>query len=238
MQYINSENLSDYAFLNNDTLTYPLRAICVCFHGYTDATMYEKSNETARYLGERGIAWVFPYYSVWAWMSYNSQEFNEQVISAVYEKLGAEDSVPLIVCGGSMGGLTALNYLIYGKRKAIGCALNCPATDMNRLFSDRRDFRRAILSAHIEEEAPLDDIMRRYSPVCFAKDLPRIPYYFVFGESDIYFLKTQMPGIIEKFEQYALEYTLLTVPGMGHCDLENFPDVQQAYCDFIVSLTE
>ena len=238
MKYINPTNLSDYAFLNEDTLIYPLRGICICFHGYSDATMYEKSDEVASYLGKRGIAWVFPYYSVWAWMSRSSQVFNEQVIDAVYEKLGADNTIPLIVSGGSMGGLTALNYLIYGKRDAIGCVLNCPVTDMNRVFSDWPDFRRAILSAHIEEEAPLEDVLKRYSPVCFAKELPHIPVFLVFGERDTYFFNTQMPPMIEKFEQYGVDYTLLTEPEMEHCDLDNHPNALLAYCDFTVSLIE
>ena len=136
MKYINKENLYDYAFLNEDTLVSPLRAICVCFHGYTDATMYQGSPEIAKILGEAGIAWVFPYYSVWAWMSTSSSEFIEQVLDAVCERLGADENIPLIVSGGSMGGLTALNYLVYGKRKAVGCAVNCAVTDMKRIFSD------------------------------------------------------------------------------------------------------
>jgi hypothetical protein len=90
MKYINTDNLLDYAFVNEDALVYPLRGICICFHGYTEATMYESSNDFARALGKRGIAWVFPYYSVWGWMSSNSQAFNEQVIDAAYERLGAD----------------------------------------------------------------------------------------------------------------------------------------------------
>jgi len=40
-------NLFDYAFVNEDALVYPLRGICICFHGYTNATMYESSNDFA-----------------------------------------------------------------------------------------------------------------------------------------------------------------------------------------------
>ena len=99
MKYIRSENLLDYAFINEDTLVHPLRGICVSFHGYTDATMYKSSDEIASALGRQGIAFVFPYYSVWAWMSRSSQAFNEQVIDAVYERLQADEAVPLIVSG-------------------------------------------------------------------------------------------------------------------------------------------
>lgn len=43
MKYINSENLYAYAFLNEDTLTYPVKKLCISFHGYTDGTVYEKA---------------------------------------------------------------------------------------------------------------------------------------------------------------------------------------------------
>ncbi len=236
MKYINASNLSDYAFVNEDTLARPLRAVCVCFHGYSDATTYEKSPTIARILGEQGIAWVFPYYSVWAWMSRNSREFNEQVLDAAYDRLGADESIPLIVSGGSMGGMTALNYLVYGKRTAIGCALNCAVTDLNRLFTDSPFFRKSILSAHITEEGPLDAVLSRYSPVAFAASLPSIPYYLVYGDADPYFYQTQMPLMVERLEHFGRDYTLLTVPGMAHCDIDSHPSARSAFCNFMVSL--
>ena len=238
MKYINCDNLHDYAFINEDSLVYPLRAICICFHGYTDDTMYKKSPETARILGQNGIAWVFPYYSVWAWMSKSSQAFNEQVIDAAYEKLNADEKIPLIVSGGSMGGLTALNYLVYGKRRAVGCAVNCSVTDMEKIFNDRPDFRRAILSAHIEEDAELVSVMKRYSPVAFAERLPKIPYFLVYGESDVYFTETHMPYLVEKLKEGKLSYTLHIEQGMKHCDIESHPSALNKYCAFITDLVK
>ena len=238
MKYIDRENLFDYAFLNEDTLQLPLRGICVCFHGYTDGTMYEKSPKEAEILGKAGIAWVFPYYSIWAWMSENSQAFNEQVLDAVYERLGAGDDVPLIISGGSMGGMTALNYLVTGKRRATACALNCPVSDLERIFADRRDFRRAIVSAHIEKEEALPEVLKRYSPVCFSQKLPKIPYFVVYGEADTYFAQTQMPPLSEQLKTQKLSHTLLLEEGMGHCDLAGHPKMHARYCDFIIQATK
>ena len=236
MKYINKNNLHDFAFLNEDTLVSPLRAICVCFHGYTDATMYKSSPEIAKVLGEAGIAWVFPYYSVWAWMSKSSCEFIEQVIDAVYERLGADESIPFIVSGGSMGGLTALNYLVYGKRHAVGCAVNCAVTDMKKIFFDKPDFRCAILSAHIEEDEDLLFVMKRYSPVDFYKLMPKIPYYFVYGENDAYFTENHMPPLLDRMEKEKLPYKLRIEAGMTHCDIESHPDALMEYCKFIIDL--
>ena len=238
MKYINPENLYDYGFLNEDSLCRPVRAVCVSFHGYTDATMFKESNETAKALGEKGIAWLFPYYSVWGWLGNNSLLFIEDVIDAAYERLGITDDVPFIVSGGSMGGLYALNYLMIGKRRAIGCALNCPVTDVERMFLDKPDVRRAILSAHIEKEGDLLEILRSYSPVNFTNQLPKIPYYIVFGESDVYFMESQMPPMREKLKESNLNYTLVTQPEMKHCDLKSHPLLNKAFCDFLISLPD
>ena len=236
MKYINSENLFDYAFLNLDTLHYPVRAVCVNFHGYTDATIFERSNDVARELGEAGILFVFPYYSVWAWMSQSSREFIEQVLDAAYDRLSLDETVPLIVSGGSMGGLTALNYLIYGKRRAIGCALNCPVSDMKGIFDDKWDIRRAILSAHILEDTPLSDVLMRYSPVYFADKLPKIPYFLIYGDKDPYFFETQMPPFIERLESLNVDFKLIKQAGMLHCDIKSHPEALSEYCSFIKSL--
>lgn len=238
MKHICPDNLLDFAFVNFDTLQYPVRGIFFYLHGYTDATMFTQSNEMAALFGKQGIAWVFPYYSVWAWMSHSSQIFNEQVLDAVYERLGVDDSVPLMIGGGSMGGLTALNYLVYGKREVIGCALNCPVTDMNQVYEDYFDFRRAILSAHIEEQEDLDAVMARYSPVRFVNQLPKIPYFLLFGQNDTYFTDVQRPPFLRECDQNGLSYELLIQPQMGHCDMSNSPDAYQRFCDFLISLPD
>ena len=238
MKYINPNNLYDFAFLNEDTLVRPLKAVCICFHGFTDGSTFDKSGAEAKLLGEHGIAWVFPYYSVWAWMSPSSQEFNEQVLDAVYEKLGADETVPLIVSGGSMGGFTALNYLVHGRRKAIGCAANCPVTDFKRYFDDVPYGRRAVLSAHIENPAPLEDVLKMYSPVHCADKLPKVKYFFLFGGNDPYITDIYMPLITEKLDEYGHDYDVLVQPGMAHCDYGNHPAAFEAYCNFIISLTK
>lgn len=197
MQFINEENFFDYAFVNTDALSFPVKAVCVEFHGYTDATTYSVSSAKAKLLGEQGIAWVFPYYSVWAWMSRSSQEFNEQVLDAVYKKLRIPDTTPLIITGGSMGGLTSLCYLIYGKRKAAACAVNCPVTDMAKFFDIVPDARRAILSAHLLEEKPFRAVLDSYSPVKLVDKLPTIPYLLIYGEKDERITEEFMPQFLE-----------------------------------------
>lgn len=235
MRYINEENLFDYAFVNLDALTFPVRAVCVDFHGYTDSTMFSESNEKAKRLGEKGIAWIFPYYSVWAWMSESSQEFNEQVLDAVYQKLQLPDTVPLIVTGGSMGGLTALCYLLYGKRKAVACAANCPVTDMGVFFRDFDHARRAILSAHILDDRPLETVLEKYSPVKFVDKLPHIPYLLLYGEKDTVITDRFMPQFVEAMQAAGHDVTHFVQKDMVHCDMRSHKEAFDAWCSFIVT---
>ena len=55
MYFINEDNISDYAFVNTDTLKFPVKAVCVEFHGYTDATMFSESPAKVRLLAEIGL---------------------------------------------------------------------------------------------------------------------------------------------------------------------------------------
>lgn len=238
MNHITTANLSEFAFLNTDTLRLPVKAVCVCFHGYTDGTMYSGSPEEARILGAHGIAWVFPYYSVWAWMSPSSRLYNEQVLDAVYRKLDLPDSVPLISTGGSMGGLTALLYGIYGKRVPIACAANCPVTDLPLFYQRNPDVRRAIVSAHVEAELPMKAVLPAYSPVHQAKQLPDIPYYCVFGELDGAVDEEYVSAFEQAMTAARRRITVCRQPGMQHCDLASHRGAFDAYYDFIIRAAE
>ena len=157
-------------------------------------------------------------------------------MDAVCDRLHLSSDIPFVVSGGSMGGLTALNYLVYGKRKAMACALNCPVTDMHRAFHDRVRMRRAILSAQILEESDLEEITKHDSPYHFADRLPRIPYLFIYGSKDEYFMGTQMPHTKEKLDQCALDYTLTVHEGMDHCDLAGNRAAMQQFLGFITNV--
>lgn len=235
MEYITEDNIFDYSFINLDVLEKPVKAVCVELHGFTDATMYDKSPEKARVLGEQGIAWVFPYYSVWAWMSKSSLQYIEQVLDAVYKNLELDDSVPLIITGGSMGGLTAICYQIYGKRKVVACAANCPVTDMELFFKRSVRSRRAILSAHILEEAPLEKIMFQYSPIHLIEKLPRIPYLFVFGGKDGSVTRDYWDVFLQKMNGYGHCVMQIIHDDMEHCDIDSHKEVYDVWCEFIVN---
>ncbi|MBQ1954439.1 MAG: hypothetical protein II350_01740 [Clostridia bacterium] len=238
MKYINSKNLADYAFLNEDCLVKPVRGVCVCFHGYTDDTVFESSPEIAKILGEAGIAWVFPYYSVWGWMGRESLEFCDQVLDAVWEKLELCKDVPLVSTGSSMGGMTSLMYCVRGKRKPIACAADCPVTDMWDFFCNNPSARRAILSAYILEDGELEAFVKTNSPSNNGAQLPRIPYFLLFGGADGWITDTHMPSIVRVMEEYGHKFTLRVEDGMNHCAMGDFPEAFNSYVGFILDSFE
>lgn len=228
MNPINKDNILTYAFVNFDTLKLPVKAVCIDFHGYTDATRFTESSRLASDLGNRGIAYVFPYYSVWAWYSKSSRIYNEMVLDAVFDKLG---NAPLIVSGGSMGGMTALMYAIEGKRKPVGCVVNCPVTDTELIF-ENDSIRPAILSAHIEEGLNL----KAFSPVCRINDLLDIKYFAVFGGKDECITDKYFLPFNEKMQGKNYEYYI--EEQMPHCDISNFENAYVKYRDAIISIAK
>ena len=235
MKYITPDNLYDYAFLNEDTLQKPVKGVCIYFHGFTDGTRYNESPFLGAELGAKGIAWVFPYHSVWAWMSQTSQQFCEQVIDAVYEKLGIDESIPLVVTGGSMGGMTALNYLLHGKRKAIACAANCPVLSVKGYFEAAREARAAILSAHIEKQGELTEILTELSPIYITEKLPKIPYFLVFGKNDPSpAINEHIEELKEKLSKNGIDYKVEVREEMAHCNMNDFPDTRGRFIEFIL----
>jgi len=230
MNPINKDNILTYAFVNFDTLKEPINAVCIDFHGYTDASRFTESNRQATELGKQGIVYVFPYYSVWAWYSKSSRIYNEMVLDAVYEKIGVD--VPLVVSGGSMGGMTALMYSIEGKRRPVGCVVNCPVTDMELVYNKLDGVRPAILSAHIEEGLNL----KSFSPYHRINDLPDIKYFALFGGEDSCITKDFYIPFNEKM--LGRKYEFYLVPQMPHCDILNYENAYTKYRDAIISIAK
>ena len=234
MKYINADNLFDYAFINEDTLKKPLKGICFEFHGFTDGSTFTESTQHAKWLGEKGIAWVFPYYSVWAWGSDNSAEFINQVVDAVFDRLNASNNIPVVVLGGSMGGLTALNFVRVSDKNIVACAGNCPVIDVVDGFAANPDWRRAIVSSHIEKNVDINEVLENISPAYFADQLPKIPYRFVYGVLDTYFHQVQMPIAQKVFAENGLDLRVHEEQAMAHCNISDFPELYRSFYQFLI----
>lgn len=230
--YMNWDNLGDFAFVNTDTLKGEPKGIVLNLHGYTDGTMFDKSNAFAAKMGENGIVYVFPYHSVWAWMSKSSMAYIEEVLDTVYKHYGFDEKTPFVISGGSMGGMTAIMYGIFGKKKPIACTANCPVTDLEKMLS--HDMTRAIYSAFILEDKPFSECVKEHSPILNISKLPKIPYRIMLGEKDTAITASALK-FTEKMKQNGFDINTSVVAGMGHCNLADFAPEFNTYLQFIIN---
>ena len=233
MNYMTWENLSDFAFVNTDTLTGDIKGVVVNFHGYTDASMFTKSGIYAESLGKKGIIYIFPYYSVWSWYSKSSMAFVEEVIDTVYAHFALPSDIPFMTTGGSMGGMVAMLYGVYGKRKICACACNCPVTDLVIRMRDH-NMVRAIYSAYNLEDKPFEQCVREHSPIHMAEKFARVPYKFVFGGADGCITPEQSVPFCEKMRECGHKFTSETVSEMVHCDILSHKLATAEYIDFVI----
>lgn len=233
MKTMTWDHIRDLAFLNTDALEGPPRGVVLNFHGYTDDTMFSQSDDFARRLGEQGILYIWPYYSVWAWMSRSAIAYIEELLDLVWEHFELDGKTPVVYSGGSMGGMTALMMSLIGKRRPIACACNCPATDLAWRF-ERHDSRRAVTSAMILDEGTPQEWISLRSPQERAADLPHIPYYLLYAADDTAILPRERVAFLTAMADAGQSVETVLVPGMAHCDLASHPQAEADYQAFIL----
>lgn len=235
MSVINKKNLLQFAFVNLDTLVYPVRGIVMNCHGMNDMTQFSSSPRPAKDLGEKGVVYVFPYYAGWAWCNENTVAFLDSLLDAVYEALDLPADLPYVLTGGSMGGLTSLMYSMLGSRTPLAVGGNCPVTDIALAFSCGGDLTRSIYNAHVRKGEDFEVSLARINPMEHTDSLPRIPYLIVGGEKDgCVTVDRFLRPFAEKMKASGQDITLLSVPGMDHCQIQQFEDAYQTYLAFVL----
>ncbi len=231
--------LDDLAFVNTDTLVLPVKGVVINCHGFSDLTVFKSSPRFAKDLGEKGIVYVFPYYSPWAWCSDATIEYMDRVLDAVYELLSISEDIPFVVAGGSMGGMTALMYSIYGTRRPVAVACNCPVTDMHRYASNGGVGTRSLYASIIKKGVSFDESLSKIDPMLHINDFARIPYLIVGGEKDMGISPElyQRP-FVKKMKERGHDIELLVVPGMNHCCIMEHEDAYQKYLTFVAGQIE
>jgi len=67
---INKDNIESFAATNEYLIKGAPRGVALEFHGLGDGNrMIKETNGLGRYLAERGILYVIPYYGPWSWMN-------------------------------------------------------------------------------------------------------------------------------------------------------------------------
>ena len=234
-KYINKDNIYDFAFINEDTLKMPIKAICVRFHGLGWIGKITTSPKRDEYLGERGIVSIFPYYNPWGWMNPETVSIADDLVDAVRDKFSLGDDIPLVSEGGSMGGLGSIMYCKFTKNSPICCASDSPVCDLyGGLDSFYSDAKNTIYSAYFNCEGTLEEATRDHSPLQNCEILPRIPYYVVCGDLDkLVKMEENAIPFVKKMKECGHNIQLKIISNYDHCRLDDFDDEHIKYVNFI-----
>ena len=230
---IRYENLRSFAYVNDRVCMRPIKGIVISFFGLGNMTMIENETVEGEYYGEKGILYVVPYNNPWAWMNRQAAAYTDEIIDVLSEALGLSADIPLVSTGGSMGGQSALVYMVHAKRTPSACVVNCPVCDMPFHYTERPDLPRTIYSAVCNEPGSFDEAVEGISPIHLTGRMPRVPYHIFHCEEDQAVSKQHHSDrLVARMRDEGFSVTYDAVPGRGHCDLTY--SMKKCYSRYIV----
>lgn len=232
---INKDNILSFAATNEYLIDRPISGIALEFHGLGDGLrMISETNGLGRYFAERGMLYVIPYYGPWSWMNDKAVKYTDEVVDALFDKYALPADTPIVSTGLSMGGLSSLVYCVYARRTPVACAANCPVCDLPYHYTERDDLPRTIYGALSHYDMPLDEAMRRTSPLHLVDQMPDIPYSVFVGTADEE-VDYKMHGVrfAAAMRAAGRRVDLTVMDGQPHCEFT--PDALVKYRDFIAS---
>ena len=233
MKPINAQTLPLFAGCSGDVCSWPIRGIVVDFHGLGFQDMPQEPSAFARRCAEKGLLYLLPYDNPWSWMNATAVGMVDEMVEAAREKYALPDDIPVVACGGSMGGLSCLIYTLRAKRTPAACAANCPVCDLPYHYTERPDLPRTIYSAFAHYPGDFMEAVKTASPLHQAENMPDIPYLIVHGDADTAVNKQQHSDRFVERLKKTHYVTYVEVPGMRHCDLQG--DAAEQYYGFITS---
>lgn len=217
---INYETIRSFAYVNDNVCKKPIRGVVVNFCGLNNKDMFDEDTNEGVYYGEEGVLYVHPYNNPWSWMNAQAVAYTDEIIDVIFEKYALPESTPVISMGNSMGGLASLVYTRYAKRTPIACISNCPVCDLVYHFTERPDLPRTIYSAFWNEEGELNDILKKYSPVHLAPEMPDAKYYIFHCDKDKSVnLASHSQKFVAAMNEFGKGVELEVIPDRGHCKL-------------------
>ena len=196
-EYITPQNTNLFCNTNEHLLKQPAKAIVLEFPGLGGSSCIGGLIDRGEYnilhaapLAENGVVLAYGFPGPWSWMNPGAVRYTDLLVDALREKHGLDENSPLVVMGGSMGGLGALIYTASSRHKVTACCAGCPCVDVERSFSVHPDFPRTYLSAAATVDAPIEEALRRFSPMHRISDMPDIPYHIMLDmEDEVFFEK-------------------------------------------------
>lgn len=221
MKLMTYETLRYFAYSNDAIVEGDIKGIVVDFKGLGFSEMMEAHTCRGVELAGKGIVYIIPYYNPWNWMNAQAVMYTDEIIEVIENHYGLDD-VPVVACGGSMGGLCALIYIKYAAVTPVACVANCPVCDLVFHYTERPDLPRTLYSAFgMSGAATIEEAMAERSPLHQADVMPDVKYTVFHCDADeAVNIRSHSDKFVSKMaEKHDITYHI--VPGRGHCDLDD-----------------
>lgn len=214
---ITYEKLRNFTYSNDALITGKIKGLVIDFIGLGGQNM-QSDNEAGKKSAEKSIIYITPYNNPWNWMNRQAISITDEIIDVLFDHYSLPDTLPIVSSGGSMGGQSAIVYCRYAKRTPVACVANCPVCDMPYHFTERPDLPRTMYSAFYNEQGELNEILKKYSPLHLAPEMPDINYYiFHCGSDEAVNKEKHSDKFVAAMKDRKVTY--YEIPGRGHCDL-------------------
>lgn len=236
MQIINYENLRNFAYSNDKFCKRPIRGIVIIFPGLGGMPIHSDDFEEGIFFAENGIICLVPYYNPWSWMNKQAVAYTDEVLTCIMNQYSLDASTPIVSSGGSMGGQSALVYMVYAKYTPVACVANCPVCDLLFHYTERKDLPRTLYSAFFNESDAFEQALMSASPIHLIDKMPDADYYIFHCENDSAVNKSKHSDrfVAKMKENHNIIYH--SVPQKDHCDLPE--DMKNLYNSYIVKSIE
>lgn len=213
------ETLRNFTYSNDTLCARPIRGIVINFTGLGGGSMMDSDPAVAVTYAKEGIIYLHPYVNPWNWMNPQAVAYVDEILDVLFAQYSLSEGLPIVSSGGSMGGQSALVYMVYAKRTPAACVANCPVCDLPYHFTERPDLPRTLYSAFFREEGGVEEVLRKASPLHLVAQMPRADYVIFHCDADRAVNKEKHSDkFVAELRQYQ-PVVYREISGCGHCDL-------------------
>jgi len=225
--------LRQVAWIGDAFVRGPITGIVVTFHGLGFGGVKGGPGYEEQEWADSGALVVFPYYGPWSWMNRSARAFVDRLIASLYHHFKLAGDIPLIIAGGSMGGLSSLIYTRYSPHRIAACLAMFPVCDLEYHFTERPDLPATIRHAFRDYPGDFAAAMIENSPLHQAAHMPDVPYLLIHGDKDQAVNKAKHSDrFVAEMHQHQKKVCYLEVPGMTHGGNVPF-QASRAQIDFV-----
>lgn len=225
-------SLRNFAYSNDKLCRSPIRGIVISFLGLRASDMVSGETDEGRFYADRGILFVIPYSNPWSWMNRRELTYSDEILGVLMGEYHLPEDIPIVATGGSMGGQSALAYMVYAKRAPVACAAICPPCDLLYHLTERGDLPRTFYNAFYNEAGTLKEAIQSVSPMNLVDRFPDALYVVFHCEKDTQVNKERHSDrfVAAMAKNHRIRYHI--VPDRGHCDLTD--EMRDLYRKYIV----